>query len=240
MSAEYGDERPGELRSRRNGFDRPDPKTGAFAHSSDEAELLVWAEARLRIIGLGSVEAAEAVDEQRRSLLKQPTAAEREQREAALKFSPQLDPKREPAVRYGLRFVHSLSMGTVSIPLSYPTPHPQRIARLRGVIPLVVVTRRPRPLDIDVKDAPGHTYTLGTTKISVHGVTTDTSGNPKIDMTMSPPSEGIKAEFPIHDRNGVRVRKPYPPGDLLQIRLEVLDPPRRAAFLYARVAPRPA
>ena len=201
---------------------KPDPETGATVGSSYRAELLVSAEPRLRIFGVGNIEGAEAVDERGRSLLKTPTAEEMQKELALLQMNPHIDPRLHPALRYGTGSRTSMRSCPVSVPLTYPTPPARRIVRLRGVIPVVVVARRPDPLVVDLRGASGKEFSSGSTRITVHEIKAESGREPTVDLTLETAPEGAGETIAVCDPNGVRltVNRPI---DLLELRLEVLD-----------------
>ena len=207
---------------RRTPAPKPDPETGATVRSSYRAELLVSAEPWLRIFGVGSVEGAEAVDDRGRSLLRIPTDEERQQELAMWQMNPHLDPRFHPALRYGAGSRSSTKTWPVSVLLSYPSPPARRIARLRGVIPVVVVARRPNPLVVDLKGALGKVFSAGTTRITIHEIKAESGREPMIDFTLETLAVGDGETIMVGDSKGARlaVRRPI---DLLELCLEVLD-----------------
>jgi hypothetical protein len=201
-----------------------DPQTGATVGSSYRVELFVSAEPRLRIVGVGEVERAEAVDDRGRSLIGMPTGEEQQRRQALEQMNPHLDPRRNPGLRFGSNWRTSMRSWGVSVPLSYPSPPARRIARLSGVVPLVVLARRPDPLVVDLEGAAGKVFGSGPTRITVHEVTVERGREPTVDFTLetAPEAAGETMTMTVYDQNGGRltVNRPI---DLLELRLEVLD-----------------
>jgi hypothetical protein len=219
---DYGDDESEFSPFRRPTTRKPDPETGASVGSSYRAELLVSAEPKLRIFGVGNIEGAEAVDERGRSLLRAPTAEERREELALWQLNPHIDPRLHPGLRYGSGSRTSMRSCPVSVPLTYPTPPARRIARLRGVIPVVVVARRPDPLVVDLRGASGKEFTSGATRITVHEIKAESGREPTVDLTLETAAEGAEETIAVCDPNGARltVNRPI---DLLELRLEVLD-----------------
>jgi hypothetical protein len=215
---------------------KPDPETGATVRSSYRAEILVSAEPRLRIFGVGSVEGAEAVDDRGRSLLRIPTGEERQQELTLWQMNPHLDPRINPALRYGAGSRSSAKSWPVPVLLSYPSPPAQRLARLRGVIPLVVVARRPNPLVVDLKGASSKVFSAGSTRITVHEITAGSGREPTVDFTLEAPAVGDGETIMVCDSKGARlaVNRPI---DLLQLCLEVLDSRGESLFWQYTRAP---
>jgi hypothetical protein len=207
-----------------------DPKTGAIAGSAYRAELLVSAEPRLRIFGVGAVERAEAVDDRGRSLVRMATAEEEQRRQAFAQMNPQLDPRLQPALRFGSGGRSSMRSWAVTVPLAYPSPPARRIARLSGVVPVLVLARRPDPLvvDLDLEGTAGagvgagKVYSSGSTRITVHQVTTGGGRDPAVDFTLEIAPESAGEMMTVCDKNGVRLTVNRP-VDLIQLRLEVID-----------------
>ncbi len=221
---------------RRPPASKPDPETGATVRSSYRAELLVSAEPRLRIFGVGSVEGAEAIDDRGRSLLRIPTHEERQQELAMWQMNPHIDPRLHPALRYGSGFRSSTKTWPVPVLLSYPSPPARRIARLRGVIPVVVVARRPNPLVVDLKGASGQVFSAGSTRITIHEIKAESGREPTIDFTLETPAVGDGETIMVCDSKGARlaVRRPI---DLMGLGLEVLDSRGERLFWQSTRAP---
>lgn len=211
-----------------------EPKTGAVDRAFYTAELLVSAEPRVRIIGVGAVEDAEAVDDRGRSLLKVPMAEEQAAQQNHLRANAHLDPVVHPALRYGSRWHPATRAWPVTVPLSYPSPRAQRIARLRGVIPLVAVARRRDPLVVDLKDAAGKAFSAGTTRIAVHEIKAESGREPTIDFTLETGRAGEGQTIEVYAAQGDRLAVDRP-VDLMELRLEVVDGRGESLFWqYAR------
>lgn len=211
-------------------------QTGVTESSSYTAELLVSAEPRLRIFGVGAIEKPEALDDQARSLLKTPTAEEETQQQALWRMNPHLDPRLHPSLRYGAGTRTSMGTWPVSFPLSYLSPPARRIASLRGVIPVVVVARRPDPLVVALKDASGKEFSAGSTKIRVHKIRAESGQEPTIDLTLETPRLDDGETIMVCDPKGTRlaVNRPI---DLMELRLEVLDSRGESLFWQFTSAP---
>ena len=199
-----------------------DTNTGAVERSSYTAELLVAAEPRLRIFGAGDIEKPEAIDDQGRSLLKTLTTEEEKQQLSFRRMNPHLDPKLQPAARYGSGSRPSSRMWPVPFLLSYPSPAARRIALLRGVIPVIVVARRSDPLVVKLKDASGKIFSAGSTKITVHGIDAESGREPTVDFTVETAQVGAEETIMVCESKGTRVtvRRPI---DLMELCLEVVD-----------------
>jgi hypothetical protein len=215
--------------------DRPDPKTGGAVGSSYRAELQISAEPRLRIIGVGPVEGVEAIDEQGRSLVKTATVEESRRRELMFEQNPHLDPVLHPELRYQTGGTSTRWAG-IAVPLAYPTPRARRIARLRGVIPVAVLSRRPGPLEVDLKGAIGKAFGDGPTRITVHAIATPPGGEPTIDLTVETRADGPDGTVEVCDSKGTRFRVRRP-QDLVALRLEVLDARGEPRFWQFTSAP---
>jgi hypothetical protein len=199
-----------------------DPETGALERASYSAELLVSAEPRLRIIGVGAVDHPEVVDQRGRSLWKGPTAEEEEARLRLWQANPHLDPRLHPGLRFGSGWRTSTRTWQVAVPLSYPSPRAHRIARLHGAIPVVAVTRRPAPLVINLKGAAGNGFSSGATRIHVHEFKAEPGQPPTVDITLETSPVGEGQTLVVYDPQGRRLAV-NPSIDLMQLRLEVLD-----------------
>jgi hypothetical protein len=206
-----------------------DTETGATERSSYTAELVVSGEPRLRIFGVGEVENAEAVDDQGRSLLRRPTAAEEEQKLSLRRMNPHLDPKLHPALRYGSFSHPSMRSSPVPVVLSYPSPPARRITLLRGVIPVAVVARRPGPLVVELKGASGKEFAADSTKITVHKIDAESGREPTVDFTLETAQSGAEETIVVCDPKGVRLAV-HRPSDLMELCLEVVD--SRSERLY--------
>ena len=206
-----------------------DPVTGAFDSSSYEAELAVSVEPRLRIFMAGDVLSAVADDNQGRSLLKKLSPQEENRQLEFRQANPHLDPNLQPHLRYGQAAWRSAPSRRFAMPLSYPSPPAEGIALLRGVIPLIVVGRRPDPLVVALKDSAGKHFSNDTTKITVHKVDTNAGRKRTVDFTLETNEQTTNDTMIACDAKGTRlnVRSPL---DLMELRLEVLDSQGRGLF----------
>jgi hypothetical protein len=206
-----------------------DTDTGATERSSYAAHVLVSAEPRLRIFGVGAVEKCEVVDDQRRSLLWTPTAEVEEQQLSMWRMNPHLDPRLNPSLRYSPDLRTSMRTWSVPVLLSYPSPPARRIALLRGVIPVVVLARRPNPLVVELKGASGKEFSAGSTKIAVHKIDAESGREPTVDFTLETAHLGAEETIMVCDSKGTRlaVNRPI---DLMELRLEVLDSRGESVF----------
>jgi hypothetical protein len=215
---------------------RRSTQAGVTESSSYAAELLISAEPRVRIFAVGEVEKPEAIDDRGRSLLRVPTAEEEKQQLAFWQMNPHLDPRLNPPPRYGSGSHRSMRTWPVSIDLSYPSPRAHRLERLRGVIPVVVVARRPDPLVVELKDASGKAFSAGSTRITIHSIKAESGREPTIDLTLEEPRPGGVEEMMVCDSKGNRLAI-APPHDLMELRLEVLDESGESLFWQYTQAP---
>jgi len=111
-------------------------------------QMLVGAEPRLSLAPTGSVKVLEAIDDQGRSLLIP------ERAEILHRDSGYLGVNASP-------LVHS------RVDLAYPDGPPSRLKKVRGMIPLVVSTRRPGPLEIPLTDATNKSFAQNNVRIVV-------------------------------------------------------------------------
>jgi hypothetical protein len=200
---------------------RPGPIARPVERSSFAAELLVSAEPRLRILGIGKVEKAAAIDDQRRPLLRKPAAAETEQHTAIL-----ASPFSHPSMR----------TAPISVPLSYPSPPARRIAILRGIIPVVVVARRSDPLEVPLEGSAGKTFSAGSTKITVHDVKGEPDQEPTVELTLERADVDSDESINVCDTKGTRVAIARP-IDMMELCFEVIDSRGRSLFWQFTQAP---
>lgn len=219
---DYGDNDPGFSPFRETTVRRRVTGPGVTEGSSYAAELLVSAEPRLRIFGAGRVEKPEALDDRGRSLVRMPTDEEERQQLAIRRSNPHLDPDLHPSLRYGSGSSTSTRAWPVPFLLSYPSPPARRIASLRGVIPVLVVARRPDPLVIELKGAAGKAFSAGSTRITVHEIKAESGREPTVALTLETAQVGDGQTIPACDSKGTRlaVNRPI---DLMELRFEVLD-----------------
>lgn len=198
------------------------PKPDATGRSSYAAELLVTAEPRLRIFGVGDVEKSQAIDDQRRPLRSTPIAEAEEHKLSIRQMNANGDPRLEAGLRYGSGSHPSNRIWPVSIPLTYPSPPARRIALLRGIIPVVVVARRPDPLVVPLNNASGKEFSAGSSRITVHDVKADGGQDPIVDFTLATARSGADETIMVCDPKGapLAVRRPV---DLMELCLEVVD-----------------
>ena len=197
------------------------PIAGPVERSSFAAELLVSAEPRLRILGVGKVEKAAAIDDQRRPLLRKPSALETEQEPAFL-----ASPFSRPSMR----------TSPISVPLLYPSPPARRIAILRGIIPVVVVARRPDPLVVQLEGAAGKVFSAGSTKITVHDVKGERDEDRNVELTLERADAGSDESITVCDAKGTRVAIACP-IDMMELCLEVIDSRGKSLFWQFTQAP---
>jgi hypothetical protein len=213
-----------------------DTVTGALESSSYEAELAVSVEPRLRIFMVGEVVSAVADDEQGRSLLKKLSPQEESRQLALRQANPHLDPELQPQLRYGQGAWQSASSRRVSLHLSYPSSPAQRIARLRGVIPLIAIGRSPDPLVVALKDADGKQFSNGTAKITVHKVANNPGRQRTVEFTLETPEHTFDGTILASDAKGMRFKVRHP-TDFIQLRLEVIDSQGKGLFWQFARAP---
>jgi hypothetical protein len=226
---DYGDQDLEFSNFERRATGQRNTQAGVTESSSYAAELLISAEPRLRIFAAGEVENPEAVDEQGRSLLRMPTAEEEKQQLLFWQVNPHLDPRLHPPLRYGSGSHRSMRTWPVSVALSYPSPRARRLERLRGVIPVVVVARRPDPLVVELKGASGREFSAGSTRITIHSIKAESGREPTIDLTLEEPRPGDGVGMMVYDSKGNRLAI-APPLDLMELRLEVLDQSGESLF----------
>ena len=111
-------------------------------------QLLVGAEPRLTLSPGGPVRVLEAIDDQGRSRVA-PSRGEFIEREA------------------GYQGLGSSPLVHLRADLAYPEGPAGRLKKVKGVIPLVVSTRRPEPLAFGVADAAGRTFRQGGVELTV-------------------------------------------------------------------------
>ncbi len=206
-----------------------DPTTGAFENQSYTAELLVSAEPRLRIFGVGPIEGVQATDDQGRSLIQPATAESIAQQQEQLLLNPQMDPQLHSNLRYGSGNGVSTATRTVQIPLAYRDPPAGWIARLRGVLPVMVITRQGEPLVVPLQDAVGKEFAAGSTKIQIHEIKSKPGQEPTVEFTLETPPVGDDGMILVNVAQGTKLAA-TPPSDLLEIRLEVLDDQGNSLF----------
>ena len=137
-------------------------------------------------------------------------------------MNPHLDPKLHPAaLRLRLASLDEDVAPFRSL-LSYPSPPARRIAVLRGVIPLVVVARRPGPLVVELKGASGKEFAADSTKITVHKIDAESGREPTVDFTLETAQSGAEETIVVCDPKGARLAV-YRPIDLMELCLDVLD-----------------
>jgi hypothetical protein len=233
---DYGDQGPALANFERRAAGPRNTQAGVTESSSYAVELLISAEPRLRIFAAGAVENAEAVDEQGRSLLRSPTVEEEEEQLSFWQMNPHLDPRLHPSLRYGPAWHRSMRTWPVSVALSYPSPRARRLVQLRGVIPVVVVARRPDPLVIDLKAASGQEFSAGSTRITIHSIQAESGREPTIDLSLEEPRPVDGSGMMVCDSKGHRLAIAAP-HDLMELRLEILDRSGESLFWQYTRAP---
>lgn len=148
-----------------NGFD-PIPNPQSIVNF--QAQIQVFAEPRLMISQTGPVRLEEAVDDRGRSLL----VSEEETRQM---------------------YSHYQYLGQSQLPVSLllnrPDESSRTIARLRGVVPVQISTRRPEPMEIPLKDSTGKTFTGEVGSITINEIQAPAGQPQTIDLTFTPPGE---------------------------------------------------
>lgn len=216
-----------------------EPGTGVIVSSSFRAELMVSAEPRIRIIGVGAVEQAEAVDAEDRSLVKTPTAQEREWLEMTWRINPHLDPRQHPHLRFGAGRSSSTRQWLASVPLVSLSPQARTIARLRGRLPVAVLARRDDPLCIDLKDAEGKTATAGPSRITIHTVKEmPASRSITVELTLQTEPQRPDQRVVVHQANNGIPLAVNEPLDQFQIQLEFVDAEGESLLWQFARAPR--
>jgi hypothetical protein len=149
------------------GQNGPEPPAAArVGKSTVKVRMVVVPEPGLLIRPDGAAVLEEAIDDSGRALELEPVQP----------AAPQPARNTHPLGPRFDSFEHELA-------LRFPTPSSRRIARLRGTLPVTVVTRRPGPLVIPLKDAEGRSYGNDEVTIQVHELKAFTSPERKIEST---------------------------------------------------------
>ena len=128
-------------------------KTENVASKQFFIQMRVGAEPRLSIAAGGAVKVIEAVDDQGKSLL----------------LSPRGEFVQHDSGFFG---VNPSPLIHLRVDLAYPDQPTARLKKFKGVIPVVVSTRKPDPLEIPLLDASRKTYTQGAITINLGDVRT--------------------------------------------------------------------
>ena len=164
---------------------RAAPTAGPVERSSFAAELLVLAEPRLRILGVGKVEKAAAIDDQRRSLLSNPAAAETVQEPAFL----------------AIRFSHpSMRTSPVSVPLLYPLPRGAGSPSSEASSPLSSWPGARSAGRSRSQGSAGKIFSAGSTKITVHEINVEPDQEPTVQFTLERADIGSDESINVCDR----------------------------------------
>ena len=200
------------------------------------AELLVSAEPRLRIFGVGELEKAEAVDDRGRSLLRTPTDEERAAATDAVADEPAHRPETSPrpALRLGLAYLDE-DVARFGPPVVPVAPRPADCTAPRRHPP----GRRgpaPRPAGRRAEGRAGKEFSAGSTRITVHEIKAESGREPTVDFTLETAHVGDEETIMVCDSKGARlaVNRPI---DLMELRLEVLDSRGESLFWQFTRAP---
>ncbi len=204
------------------GGPRAGPDVAEVRVSDSFAELLISVEPRLRIVGQGDLERLEAVDDQGRSVLKEPTPAERAARVQMIRMNPHLDPGLRPESRFvGSGSFRSSPTQFRRVPLADATPPGGRLARLKGVVPVAVMARRADPLVLPLADAKGKTVVQDGIRLTIHEAEVKPGhfhGELELTLETDEPDETLKVQGP-----GIAPLIVPRPLDLLERQFEILD-----------------
>ena len=141
--------------SRHRSIEPARPPASATTHESVEAELHVFAEPGLVAYPIGPVVLDEAVDDRGRDL--------------------RPDPPIGPALQAGSgrlasRKAAAPGLFSMSIPLKAEAEPGGRLRRLKGHVPISIITRAGDPIIVPLDDAEGKTSSKGGIAVSVAGV----------------------------------------------------------------------
>ena len=162
------------------------------------AQLLVGAEPRLSIAPGGPIKVTEAVDDRGQSLVV-PSMGEMIQRES------------------GYLGVNASPLVHLRLDLAYPTGSPQRLKKVKGLIPLVVSTRKSDPLEISLDNATDKTFRRSGVVITVGEVKLNRPDQPPtIDLTIK--TTRAMGRDPLADESDGAIRSVASPQQL-----EILD-----------------
>ena len=172
---------------------QPNPATKQFF-----AQMLVGAEPRLSIAPAGPIRVTEAVDDQGRSLVI-PAPGETIQHES------------------GYFGINSSPLVHLRLDLMYPTGEAQRLKKVRGLIPLMVSTRKSDPLEIPLDNATDRTFRQSGVEISVGEIKLNQPDQPPtIDLKIR--ATGLTGRDPLAEEVDGAIRSVVSPQQL-----EVLD-----------------
>jgi hypothetical protein len=212
------------------------PEVKEVRNSSFFAELLISAEPRLRLVGEASLERLKATDGQGRSVLREPTAEERQAEAAMFRMNPHLDPGRHPERRFGSGSRRSSSPQLRQIPLDDSTPPGTRLARLEGVIAVAVMGRRADPLVVPLADVKERTIENDGVRLTVHEAGVKPSyfdGELELTLETEKPAETLRVQGP-----GIGPLEIPRPLDLIEREIEILDDRGRSiAWSFLRPPP---
>ena len=189
--------------------------------SSFQAELLVSAEPRLRIVGEASIERLKATDAEGRSILDEPTAEELKGQATMFRNNPHLDPSLHPELRFGSGSRRSAPTQFRTIPLADSTLPGGRLAELKGVVAVAIMGRRTDPLVVPLSGAAEKTIEGDGVRLTVHEAVVKPSqfdGEVEITLESERPAETLKVQGP-----GIGPLEIARPIDLIEREIEVLD-----------------
>ncbi len=147
------------------------PPAGA-SNGYFNAQFVIMAEPRL-LIGQGApIHWLEALDDQGRSLIPPATTNTATLTHRVTNMSQGVGP---------------IPLLQVQGPLNDVNPRAERIATLKGTIPIEVATRRPDPLVVPLVDAPGKSFRSDAVTLTIHELKPDPNGQGTlIDLTILP------------------------------------------------------
>ncbi len=182
----------------------PEPGDPDFPQAAElcQLQLQVMAEPRLRIAQHGAIRLTEASDERGQSLLT-----------PALPSEMTLDAPNFFAANSGASVQYLLA-------LRHPSEPGQRIVRLRGVLPLLLASRKPDPMEVPLAEAIGRSFVGDDLAVVIHGLHSDPN-DPQwtLELTVRPPTSQESASR--HPRPTARSLALSP--DFLEHQVEVLD-----------------
>jgi hypothetical protein len=185
------------------------------------AELLISTEPRLRTIGEASLERLKANDAQGHSILREPTAEERQAEAAMLRSNPRLDPQLHPERRFGAGYVRSSPTQIRYISLADSAPPGVRLAELKGVVAVAVMGRRADPLVVPLADIKEKTVESDGVRLTVYEAVVPPSqffGELELSLETEKPAETLGVQGP-----GIGPVEILRPIDLIEREIEILD-----------------
>jgi hypothetical protein len=185
------------------------------------AELLISTEPRLRFVGEASLERLKATDDRGHSLLREPTAEERQSQVALLRSNPHLDPRLHPEVRFGVGSRQSAPTQLLYVPLDDSSPPGVRLAKLEGVVAAAVMARRADSLAMPLADAKERTIEDDGVRLTVHEAVVKLGqfyGELELTLETERPAETLRVQGP-----GIGPLEIHRPLDLLEREIEILD-----------------